>query len=115
MMSPDATKDNMGKPKRSADKSGSRDSVDEKPVKGVFKTKTITIRRLKDPHTFKCSVCSFLTPVSLHKHRYSHIEESEQFQCRTCDKHFPFESQLKSHRHMHRRTRYYSCASANCE
>ena len=68
MMSPDATKDNTGKPKRSADKSESRDSVDEKPVKGVFKTKTITIRRLKDPHTFKCSVCSFLTPVSLSKH-----------------------------------------------
>ena len=136
-LSPDATKDNTGKPKRSADKSDSRDSVDEKPVKGVFKTKTITIRRSKDPRTFKCSVCStrastlkelnahfiqnhrnvdcdmcgksFLTPASLCKHQYSHIEESEQFQCRTCDKHFPFESQLKSHRHMHRRTQYYSC------
>ena len=33
-LSPDATKDNM------------------------VKTKTITIRRSKDPHTFKCSVCS---------------------------------------------------------
>ena len=142
-LSPDATKDNMGKPKHSVDKSDSRDSVAEKPVKGVFKTKTITIRRSKDPRTFKCSVCStrastlkelnthfiqnhrnvdcdmcgksFLTPASVRKHQYSHIEESEQFQCRTCDKHFPFESQLKSHRHMHRRTRYYSCASANCE
>ena len=131
------------KPKHSTDKSESCDSVDEKPIKGVFKTKTITIRRTKDPCTFKCSVCStraltlrelnthfiqnhrnvdcdmcgksFLTPASLHKHRYSHIEESEQFQCHTCGKRFPFESQLKSHRHMHRRTRYYSCASANCE
>ena len=142
-LSPDTTKDNTGKPKCSADKSDSRDLVDEKPVKGVFKTKTITIRRSKDPHTFKCSVCStrastlkelnahfiqnhrnmdcdmcgksFLTPASLRKHRYSHFEESEQFQCRTCDKRFPFESHLKSHRHMHHRTRYYSCASANCE
>ena len=107
-LSPDTTKDNTGKPKHSADESDSRNSVDEKPVKGVFKTKTITIRRSKDPHTFKCSVCStrastlkelnvhfiqnhrnvdcdmcgksFLTPASLRKHRYSHIEESEQFQ-----------------------------------
>ena len=130
--SPDATKDNMAEPKQSVDETASRNTAGEKPVKGVFKTKTITIRRSKDPRTFKCSVCStrastlkelnahfiqnhrnvdcdmcgksFLTPVSLCKHRYSHIEESEQFQCRTCDKRFPFESQLKSHRHMHRRT-----------
>ena len=141
--SPDATKDSTAEPKQSVDETASRNTAGEKPVKGVFKTKTITIRRSEDPRTLKCSVCStrvstlkelnahfiqnhrnvdcdmcgksFLTPVSLHKHRYSHIEESEQFQCRTCDKRFPFESQLKSHRHMHRRTRYYSCASANCE
>ena len=30
---------------------------DEKPSRGVFKTKTITIRRSKDLRTFKCSVC----------------------------------------------------------
>ena len=134
LLLPDVTKDNIDEPKNSVDKSASQNSVDEKPVKGMFKTKTITIRRSKDPHTFKCSVCStrastlkelnthfiqnhanvdcdiygksFLTPASLCKHRYSHMEESEQFQCRTCDKRFPFESQLKSHRHMHRRTQY---------
>ena len=111
--------------------------------KGVFKTKTIMIRRVRDPQTFKCSVCgerfptlrelnahyiqshrnvncdicrkSFATPSSLRKHRYSHIEESEQLKCRTCDKCFPFESQLKSHRHTHRRIRYYRCASTNCD
>ena len=111
--------------------------------KGVFKTKTITIWRVTDPRTFKCSVCgerfpsvrelnahyiqshrnvncdicgkSFATPSSLRKHRYSHIEESEQFKCRTCDKRFPFESQLKSHRHTHQQIRYYRCASANCD
>ena len=115
----------------------------ENRLKGVFKTKTITIRRARDPRTFKCSVCgersptlrelnahyiqfhrnvscdicgkSFATPSSLRKHRYSHIEESEQFKCRTCDKRFPFKSQLKSHRHTHRRIRYYRCASANCD
>ena len=133
----------MEKPKSSVDKPESCDPIDEKPSKGMFKMKTITIRRTKDPCTFKCSVCStrastlrelnahfiqnhrnvdcdmcgksFLTPASLRKHRYSHIEESEQFQCRTCDKCFPFESQLKSRRHMHRRIRYYRCASANCD
>ena len=125
---------------------GAASSVEVKPEnrrKGVFKTKTITIRRARDPRTFKCSVCgerfptlrelnahyiqshqtvtcdicgkSFATPSSLRKHRYSHIEESEQFKCRTCDKRFPFESQLKSHRHTHRRIRYYRCASANCD
>ena len=125
--SPDATKNSLAEPKQSVDEIVSGNTSEEKPVKGMFKTKTITIRRSKDPRTFKCSVCStrastlkelnahfiqnhrnvdcdmcgksFLTPVSLCKHRYSHIEESEQFQCRTCDKHFPFESQLKSHRH----------------
>ena len=132
LQSPDATKDSTAEPKQSVDETASQNTAREKPVKGMFKTKTITIRRLKDPLTFKCSVCStrastlkelnahfiqnhqnvdcdmcgksFLTPVSLRKHCYRHIEESEQFQCHTCNKRFPFESQLKSHRHMHRRT-----------
>ena len=75
-LSPDATKDNMGKPKHSADKSDSRDSVDEKPVKGVFKTETITIRRSKDPHTFKCSVCS--TRASTLKELNAHFMQNHQ-------------------------------------
>ena len=71
---------------------------------------------IKNHRNVDCDICgkSFLTPASLQKHHYSHIEESEQFQCRTCDKCFPFRSQLKSHRHMHRRIKYYKCASANC-
>ena len=58
MLLQDATKNNMEKSKSSADKPESCDSTDEKSSKGVFKTKTITIRRSKDPCTFKCSVCS---------------------------------------------------------
>ena len=57
-VSPDETKNNTENNKMSADKPESCDSTDEKPSKGVFKTKTITIRRSKDPCTFKCSVCS---------------------------------------------------------
>ena len=48
LLLPDTTKDNTDEPKNSVDKSTSRNSVEEKPVKGVFKTKTITIRRSKD-------------------------------------------------------------------
>ena len=36
---------------------------DEKPSRGMFKTKTITIHRSKDSHTFKCSVCGTQTPT----------------------------------------------------
>ena len=114
----------------------------DKNIKGVFRTKTISIRRAKDPRSFKCSECdkhtntlrelnahyianhckvkcdicdkSFNTPGALRKHRYTHIEEKSQYRCRTCSKIFPFESQLKSHRHVHRRNRNYICASANC-
>ena len=114
----------------------------DKNIKGVFKTKTISIRRAKDPRTFKCSQCdkrtttlkelnahyianhripkcdicdkSFNTPGALRKHRYTHVDENLQYRCRTCSKIFPFESQLKSHRHVHRRNRNYICASANC-
>ena len=113
-----------------------------KNIKGVSRTKTISIRCAKDPRTFKCSECdkrtntlpelnahyianhrkvecdicdkSFNTPGALRKHRYTHIEEKSQYRCRTCSKIFPFESQLKSHRHVHRHNRNYICASANC-
>ena len=116
---------------------------DTKPKRGVFKTKRISIRRSKDPRTFKCSACdthtstlkelnvhfisnhckvscdicskSFSTPGSLRKHQYTHVEEESQLKCRSCDKMFPFESHLKSHRHMHRCSKNYICASANCE
>ena len=96
----------------------------DKNIKGEFKTKTISIRRAKDPRTFKCSQCdkrtttlrelnahyianhrklkcdicdkSFNMPGALRKHCYTHVEENSQYRCRTCNKIFPFESQLKS-------------------
>ena len=117
-------------------------SDSEKTAKGVFKTKTISIRCANDPRTFKCSQCdkhmntlrelnahfianhhkvqcdicakSFNTPGALRKHRYTYVEEKSQYKCRTCSKMFPFESQLKSHCHVHCHSRNYICASANC-
>ena len=48
---PDATKDSTAEPKQSVDETASRNTAGVKPVKGVFKTKTITIRRSKDLRT----------------------------------------------------------------
>ena len=84
---------------------------DSKPVRGVFKTKRISMRCSKDPRTFKCSACdthtpslcefnahyianhrnvncdicrhAFSTPSALRKHHYSHTDE--QFKCHSCD------------------------------
>ena len=95
-LSPDTTKDNMGKPKCSADKSESRDSVAEKPVKGVFKTKTITIRRSKDPCTFKCSVYS--TRASTLRELNAHfIQNHWNVDCDMCGKSFLTPASLRKH------------------
>ena len=143
---PDATQNVLlDKTSRNKDLPDTTDKTamdDIKPIEGVFKTKRISIRRSKDPQTFKCSACDthtsslkelnahfisnhcqvncdicgkgFSTPGSLRKHCYSHVEEESQFKCRSCDRMFTFESQLKSHWHMHRRSRTYICASVNC-
>ena len=114
---PDETKDKEASPDVTDGVENEVPMAEPKPGKsgrGVFKTKTIMIRRSRDPRTFKCSVCgnqsptlqelnalfiqnhrnvncdicgkAFSMPSSLCKHRYSHIEESEQLQCRMCNK-----------------------------
>ena len=63
---PDATNSKSAPP----DETGTKDDnavivepTDEKPSRGVFKTKTITIHRSKDLCTFKCSVCGTRAPT----------------------------------------------------
>ena len=95
-LSPDTTKDNTGKSKHSAGESDSQNSVDEKPVKGVFKTKTITIRRLKDLHTFKCSVCSTRASTLKELNAYF-IQNHRNVDCDMCGKSFLTPASLRVH------------------
>ena len=57
---------NKSKSPGTPSKDGNLDTTtptDDKPGRGVFKTKTITILRSKDPRTFKCSVCGIRAPT----------------------------------------------------
>ena len=59
---------------------------DVKPSKRVFKTKRITIRRSKDPRTFKCSVCD--THMSSLKELNAHfITNHRRVSCDICVMH----------------------------
>ena len=67
---------------------------------------------------FGFNTATFVAKHLIHQGVFANIATATwkrtQFKCRSCDKIFPFESQLKSHRHMHRRNRNYICPSANC-
>ena len=54
----------------------------------------------------------FNIPSSLKKHKYTHSEN--KYACRSCDREFPFESQLHSHCHSRQRGRSYFCVYASC-
>ena len=62
---PDATNSQSTLPDKTKtqDDNAAIEPADEKPSRGVFKTMTITIRRSKDPRTFKCSVCGTRAPT----------------------------------------------------
>ena len=50
----------------------------------------------------------FTNPCSLHRHKYTHMEK--KFSCRNCNKSFPFESDLASHRLKHRHHPGFQCS-----
>ena len=65
-MPPDATNPNTAPPDATDDMDDSASLIEpksEKSCRGVFKTKTITNCRSKDPCTFKCSVCGKQSPT----------------------------------------------------
>ena len=69
---------------------------DNKSSKGVFKTKQRSIRRSKDPHTFKCSICEThaSTPRELNAH---YIANHRNVNCDICQKAFSTPGTLKKH------------------
>ena len=88
---PEATKnvlpDIMDKDKDLPDTTDKNTMENGKPTKGIFKTKQISIRRSKDPRTFKCSKCD--THASSLKELNAHfIETHHQVNCDICGKGF---------------------------
>ena len=66
-----------------------------KLTKGVFKTKQISIRRSKDPRTFKCSKCDTRTS-SLKQLNAHFIETHQQVNCDICGKGFNTPGSLRN-------------------
>ena len=110
-------------------------------LKGDFKTRSYGLKRRKKPRKFGCKMCdkvcdsihelniyhqlnhnilycdictkAFNNPASLARHKYVH--QDSKFQCADCDKSFPFESSLRSHRVSHRTLASYFCSHGNCK
>ena len=86
---PDATNSKNTLPDKTNNKDDNAiiEPVDEKPSRGVFKTKTITIHRSKDPRTFKCSVCGTRAPTLCELNTHF-IQNHCNVNCDICGKSF---------------------------
>ena len=114
---------------------------EKNPVKGVLDTKTYRlIKKLDSNRTFKCSFCNvvkssihnlnahhrqrhqpqmcgicgrtFTLLVSLTRHMYDHNEK--RYNCEKCEQSFHFESELESHKIVHKSNPSYQCMNKNC-
>ena len=112
----------------------------EKIKKGSLKTKSYMLRKPEVKRTFKCSECDVVKPTiqqlnehhrrthnpqrcgicnrtfalasSLTRHMYDH--EEKRYNCNSCDFSSHFESELKSHKILHRKNPSHQCMHANC-
>ena len=80
-----------------------------------FKDSTSIIQHYGSAHSpLKCSDCTktYSNPLSLQKHRYTHITGGKP--CADCSRTFPFESQLKEHRRSHLKLKL-RCTYPKCD
>ena len=119
-----------------------QDQTDANPVKkGTLETKTYILKKKPEKrHTFKCSECKFVQlsiqklnehhrcahnpqmcgicnrtfalASSLTRHMYDH--EEKIFNCDMCNYSSHFESELETHKIVHRKQPSHQCMHANC-
>ena len=64
----------------------------------------------------KCNICQgfFANPHALKRHMYDHSED-KQFQCKTCQEKFYFNSELTAHHMKHRTEPAFKWMALGCE
>ena len=74
----------------------------------------LNAHRIKDHDLVICSVCnkSFSTPLTLSRHKYSHV--SLKYSCNQCTESFAFKSALERHSYSHRKHALFVCHHKNC-
>ena len=137
------TKRNIGKDvEREAEPQALTGTENAPVMKGALKTKTYTLKKKTDSKrcSFKCSECkvvkktikelnihhkkshnpqicgicsqSFKLASSLTRHMYDH--NKLKYHCDQCDYSCHFESEMQTHRIVHRKNPFYQCMKANC-
>ena len=128
---------NSGKPRDTDDK-----NKQEPAIKGTLKTKIYALKKKTDTkhRSFKCSKCDtlkksikelnihhienhnpqicgicgklFKLAMSLARHMYKHNQP--RYQCDQCDHSCHFESELNTHKIIHRKNPSHQCMKGNC-
>ena len=137
------SKSDDGPAKQETDRSTEDQDKTEPAMKGTLKTKTYTLKKKIDtkPRSFQCSECDVvkksIKELNMHhkechnpqicgvcrklfklvprltRHMYKH--NKPKYQCDQCDYMCQFESELQTHKIVHRKNPLYKCMKANCE
>ena len=135
----DGTDDNQLTPPGRTLSPSKTDTVPSKK-KGIFTTKSHTLRKKYTNRKYICRMCpersdsaraltahhrekhgivyckvckrAFNNPISLRRHEYSHREK--KFKCSSCSESFNFNSELKTHLIQHQRHAKHLCAFPGC-